>query len=323
MPYCAPCARHFVSETALRQHFSSHRHRTLCSSNPVVPHDSARPGRSNIGSPRILRAIEIIDPQTGARVQGDNKYCGECQKRFHTDSAFNRHRSSWIHTPKFYCKDCERLFPNQNKLDEHMESGHLPQFHCFDCNKQFSSQQILSQHQQSPAHASLFCIYCGVRYPVQTQLDNHVKSHHSTPCNKCGERLADLAALVRHENAIHPRFELPRNGYGVNPPNLLGLPHHGNTSHFPCYTCRPSCGRIFDTPEALRTHLQFMAEKLQLGVARGNKNTWSILPETPTSIAKLRAMTHSKNVLVKNLYVMELPSDESINGQRKCKNCRG
>lgn len=321
MPYCTPCARHFADETALHQHFNSRKHKGLLRPNPVVLPDSARPIGTNIGGSKNQRAIEIINPQTGARVQGNKSstYCNECQQRFHTETAFNRHRSSWIHTPKSYCGDCKRLFPNQNKLNEHMGSGHMPQFHCFDCNKQFSSQETLNQHQRSPAHASLFCIHCGMRYPAQIQLENHLKSHHSTPCNKCEEHFSDLTALARHKNAVHPGIELPR---GDDISNLLGLLHHEN-ANFSCYMCKPSCGRVFNTREALETHFQFMAEKNQLSVVRNNKNTWSILLETPASIAKLRAMIHSKSVLVKNLYVMEPPSDESINGQRKCIHCRG
>lgn len=321
MPYCAPCARHFIDETALHQHFSSNKHKKLLRPNPVVFSDSARPNEPNIGSSRNRRAIDTINPQTGAKIQGDKSstYCGECQQRFHTETAFNRHRSSWIHTPKSYCRDCERLFPNQNKLDEHMESGHIPQFHCFDCNKQFPTQQTLNQHQKLPAHASLFCIHCGVHYPAQIQLESHIKSHYSTPCSKCEERFLDLTALARHENFIHPRLELPREG----PSDWLSLLHHGDIPRFPCYMCNPSCGRVFDTQVALETHFQFMTERLQLSIVRNNKNTWSILPETPASIAKLRAMTHSKNLLIKNLYVIELPTDEYINGQRKCIHCRG
>lgn len=313
MPYCVPCARSFADEIALHQHFTSHyKHRKLLRPDSVVFPDSARLSGPNIGSSRNPRAIERIDPQTAIRFQGDrpSTYCSECRQQFHTENAFNHHRSSWIHTPKFYCKDCERLFPNQIKLDEHMKSSHMPLFHCFDCKKQFSSQQTLNQHLGSLDHASLFCIHCGARHAAQ---GNPVKFHHSTPCKKC-ER------LVRNGNAVYSEFKPPR---GEELSNFLGLLHHENTSGFSCYTCKPLCGRIFDTQEALKTHIRFMIERLRLNVARGNKNTWSILPETPASIAKLREMTHSKNILMKNLYVMELPSNESINGQRKCKHCRG
>lgn len=317
MPYCTLCARNFANEIALHQHFSSYKHRKLLRPNSVISPDPTHPGEPSIESSRNPRAIEIINPQMGLQAQGENPsaYCSECRQQFHTESAFNRHRSSWIHTPKFYCKDCERLFPNQTKLNEHMESGHMPQFHCFGCEKIFFSQQTLNQHLGSPDHASLFCIHCGMRYFARTQLDTSVKSHRSTLCNKCEH-------LMRNETAVHPELEPPRV---EDLSNLLGLGllHHGNTSDFPCYTCKPLCGRIFNTKKSLDTHVRFMVERLRLSVARSNKNTWSILPETPTSIARLREMTHSKNVLVKNLYVMELPSDESINGQRKCKHCHG
>ena len=62
--------------------------------------------------------------------------------------------NSSIHTPRFSCDDCDRLFGSQSALNQHMKSSiHTPEFPCDDCNRQFSSQSALDQHLSSSIHA--------------------------------------------------------------------------------------------------------------------------------------------------------------------------
>lgn len=305
MSYCAPCERSFRDEAALQNHLrSSSLHKPKRPNHtrpgPAIVSDSALPDGLNIRSPGGLKATNFTNLQTGVQAQlgSPSSYCTECNKQFVNESAFRQHRrTSWVHRPKFNCKDCTKTFPGQRTLDEHMKSSHLPVLRCFDCKRFFHSQQTFDQHFQAPPHVTLACIHCGLEYPSQKLLENHVEYHHSTPYSKTGLP-PSLTTWIMHENAR-------------------------SDGEFPCTTCQPLCGRTFNTLEALQNHRQLMIEKLQLSLARRNKNTWSILPETSASIEKLRAMAHSKEVLVKNLYVMEPPSDESIGSQRKCKNCRG
>lgn len=333
MAYCAPCERHFLDETALQQHFnasSRHKPRKPTRPKPAELPSSVSSSRSSISiTSRGSRAIKSVNLRTGAQVQTDKPPTNhvESQQRFRTEGAFHQHCNSWAHTPKFYCKDCEKPFPDQNKLDEHMNSNHFPPLHCFNCNKQFFGQQALDQHQRSTSHTSLSCIYCDMHFPNQRLLENHIEHQHLASYNKPEEKIPDLGALTIHKSTIHHKQGFPCSNCSENLPDVAALVQHESTAHaeqgFPCHTCKPLCGRIFNTPEALDTHIQFMIEKLKLSIVRNKKNIWTSISETPASISKLREMTHSKELLEKNLYVMEFPTHESINNQRKCKHCRG
>lgn len=225
-------------------------------------------------------------------------YCAPCARSFVNETALNQHlANSSLHklhpsVSSLRCPICQRLFSGEKALMDHRI-----QYYSSSC----SNQRVLDSYTNlgSPAQPLFYCIHCDMPSSSQEALEKHISFFHALPCNNCGELLPDSNALSQHMDFAHPTYE------------------------FPCYTCNPSCRRSFDTQEALQTHLQFMIEKHRLSLARHTKNRWSVLQETPAAIEKLRSMTHTKEVLAKNNYVLEPHTEESVNGQRKCLNCRG
>uniref|UniRef100_A0A8D0TYF9 [histone H3]-lysine(9) N-methyltransferase n=1 Tax=Sus scrofa TaxID=9823 RepID=A0A8D0TYF9_PIG len=166
------------------------------------------------------------------------------------------------------CKDCERIFPTEYSLEQHM-TVHTEEreYKCDQCPKAFNWKSNLIRHQMSHDSGKRFeCENCVKVFTDPSNLQRHIRSQHvgarAHACPDCGKTFATSSGLKQHKH-IHSTVkpficEVCHKSYT----QFSNLCRH-KRMHADCRTqikCK-DCGQMFSTTSSLNKHRRFCEGK--------------------------------------------------------------
>ncbi|XP_066587823.1 zinc finger protein 2-like [Prorops nasuta] len=106
---------------------------------------------------------------------------------------------------KHTCPFCKQEFPDDEKLDDHMDikKDKSDQVVCCACNKAFAQKRYLRYHQRCHSDRNKFtCLICTKKYTRLDNLTRHNAFHVNPdkfPCNFCEKTFARKDLLNKHQ----------------------------------------------------------------------------------------------------------------------------
>ncbi|XP_070961931.1 histone-lysine N-methyltransferase PRDM16-like [Oncorhynchus clarkii lewisi] len=195
------------------------------------------------------------------------------------------------------CKDCEKIFPDEYSLGQHMiVHTEEREYKCDQCPKAFNWKSNLIRHQMSHDSGKQFeCRNCDKVFTDPSNLQRHIRSQHigarTHTCPECGKTFATSSGLKQHKHihsSVKPFIcEVCHKSYT----QFSNLCRH-KRMHADCRTqikCK-DCGQMFSTTSSLNKHQRFCEGKNHYGPAGG-----LFAPGIPMSspiLAKSRSHPH-------------------------------
>ncbi|GFO12013.1 Zinc finger protein 235 [Plakobranchus ocellatus] len=243
---CCCCVKTFASHSKLVEHMRVHR------------------------APGLFRCncCNQLFPSRGALTEHKKSVlkilCGLCGKEFPNTASRLVHYKSDHQNAVLTCKVCDRIYPTQAELAEHMERHkkrkrkqcricgmsvirldrheltHKPLeemtdaevFMCDQCPSRFKAKNTLKVHMQIHAKERSKCHLCSQSFSTQTGLHRHFGNVHSNlmpfQCEVCGKRCKQKSNL-----RVHMRI-------------------HSDTKMFPCSLC----SQAFNYKCSLENHMK-------------------------------------------------------------------
>uniref|UniRef100_A0A3Q3MJI3 PR domain containing 16 n=1 Tax=Mastacembelus armatus TaxID=205130 RepID=A0A3Q3MJI3_9TELE len=241
--------------------------------------------------------------------------CEDCDELFSTALELRRHQkyscssaSSIFDTlredfkqeedsedPVHECKDCEKIFPNEYSLGQHMiVHTEEREYKCDQCPKAFNWKSNLIRHQMSHDSGKRFeCENCDKVFTDPSNLQRHIRSQHvgarAHTCPECGKTFATSSGLKQHKHihsSVKPFIcEVCHKSYT----QFSNLCRH-KRMHADCRTqikCK-DCGQLFSTTSSLNKHRRFCEGKNHYGSPAGMFN-----PGIPMSSSPIMAKAKS------------------------------
>ncbi|XP_062705307.1 zinc finger protein 626-like [Aedes albopictus] len=130
--------------------------------------------------------------------------CDSCSKSFDTYKQLSKHtRQAHKKKPSFQC--CAKTFQARHVMLRHIYT-HLKPFKCDICDKAFPYQQTLVQHMNihmTDKEKPYKCTKCPRKYPKMHLLRTHARSHDRAECPTCKKTFANIYAMRTHTLAFH------------------------------------------------------------------------------------------------------------------------
>uniref|UniRef100_A0A8C7I9H3 C2H2-type domain-containing protein n=1 Tax=Oncorhynchus kisutch TaxID=8019 RepID=A0A8C7I9H3_ONCKI len=174
------------------------------------------------------------------------------------------------------CKDCEKIFPDEYSLGQHMiVHTEEREYRCDQCPKAFNWKSNLIRHQMSHDSGKQFeCQNCDKVFTDPSNLQRHIRSQHigerTHTCPECGKTFATSSGLKQHKHihsSVKPFIcEVCHKSYT----QFSNLCRH-KRMHADCRTqikCK-DCGQMFSTTSSLNKHQRFCEGKNHYGPAGG------------------------------------------------------
>ncbi|KAM6977956.1 histone-lysine N-methyltransferase PRDM16 [Aplochiton taeniatus] len=174
----------------------------------------------------------------------------------------------------YECKDCEKIFPNEYSLGQHMiVHTEEREYKCDQCPKAFNWKSNLIRHQMSHDSGKRFeCENCDKVqhthhvFTDPSNLQRHIRSQHvgarAHTCPECGKTFATSSGLKQHKHihsSVKPFIcEVCHKSYT----QFSNLCRH-KRMHADCRTqikCK-DCGQMFSTTSSLNKHRRFCEGK--------------------------------------------------------------
>ncbi|XP_072296230.1 uncharacterized protein gzf1 [Eucyclogobius newberryi] len=192
--------------------------------------------------------------------------CTECQRTFHYEKSFLKHRSTYhgvmseiVHR----CKICQQSFANRSNLKTHEKHVHSTErlFCCGTCAKDFKRKKDLVRHQRQVherEYSKQICSVCGKTLSCKNNLLLHERIHTGTKpyhCSVCNARFTQKTALN-----MHYRTHTGEKPFACTMCTARFTQKQMLTSHIRSHTgekpfmCE-ACGKSFSSREYLRHHL--------------------------------------------------------------------
>ena len=174
---------------------------------------------------------------------------------------------------KFWCcPDCQKAYGKGHELKLHLLSVHynIKPYQCDQpgCSWSFVTQTKLNRHKQS--HSKLKSFVCNVEgcnkmFSTVYNLNAHLKLHNREYCHKCDkcsdrfqtERELQLHTGQAHKLEMSPNLPCPVQQCSKAFFNKTSLDSHIKTHSVPSNTTCNVCGKVFDRPSRLKTHMVF------------------------------------------------------------------
>uniref|UniRef100_A0AAZ3Q9C0 C2H2-type domain-containing protein n=1 Tax=Oncorhynchus tshawytscha TaxID=74940 RepID=A0AAZ3Q9C0_ONCTS len=166
------------------------------------------------------------------------------------------------------CKDCEKIFPDEYSLGQHMiVHTEEREYKCDQCPKAFNWKSNLIRHQMSHDSGKQFeCQNCDKVFTDPSNLQRHIRSQHigarTHTCPECGKTFATSSGLKQHKHihsSVKPFIcEVCHKSYT----QFSNLCRH-KRMHADCRTqikCK-DCGQMFSTTSSLNKHQRFCEGK--------------------------------------------------------------
>ncbi|XP_045065354.1 histone-lysine N-methyltransferase PRDM16-like isoform X2 [Coregonus clupeaformis] len=206
--------------------------------------------------------------------------CSSAGSLFNTLSKedFKQERDDSDHEPVHECKDCEKIFPNEYSLGQHMiVHTEEREYKCDQCPKAFNWKSNLIRHQMSHDSGKRFeCENCDKVQHTRhvftdpSNLQRHIRSQHvgarAHTCPECGKTFTTSSGLKQHKHihsSVKPFIcEVCHKSYT----QFSNLCRH-KRMHADCRTkikCK-ECGQMFSTTSSLNKHRRFCEGKNHYG----------------------------------------------------------
>ncbi|CAB1329540.1 unnamed protein product [Coregonus sp. 'balchen'] len=221
----------------------------------LFPEGSMAP---NLEDEQMYRCEDCDELFTSAlELRRHQKYsCASAGSLFDTlsNEDFKQERDDSDHEPIHECKDCEKIFPNEYSLGQHMiVHTEEREYKCDQCPKAFNWKSNLIRHQMSHDSGKRFecencdkvqhTRHCGKTFATSSGLKQHKHIHSSVKpfiCEVCHKSYTQFSNLCRHKRM-----------------------------HADCRTqikCK-DCGQMFSTTSSLNKHRRFCEGKNHYGPA--------------------------------------------------------
>lgn len=179
--------------------------------------------------------------------------CDTCTARFDSQWSVDEHMEEEDHWSYPYdCETCTYAFRTAFDRDEHQEDeGHYKHLHCKDCDRYFPSQNNLQQHLNSRVHrgANVICPFCNAAFTTASGVSSHLES---SSCPKA--RNLDRATIHRALRQRDPDGFITERllEWTETDHNAQWDPSSAwNGDGYECYICH----REFGSAQGLRQHV--------------------------------------------------------------------
>lgn len=149
--------------------------------------------------------------------------CEACDKKFHTQTSFDRHmlicellQKSTIERAEdhsYLCCICSRDFNSHDEMVEHMKSHPQTEHTCILCNDvTFSLIDMIRHGKYHEENVTYQCCVCQKSYPNGEEIVTHMlrhKEYKPFTCSECGKAFFDKYKLRQHYNTHDPN--VPKN----------------------------------------------------------------------------------------------------------------
>ena len=186
------------------------------------------------------------------------KECSICKKNIRSHSTYKRHmkyvhKNNTIHEKDLSCDVCGKHFANITSQRTHFKLKHENYTKCKQCKKIFSDQEKLLIHQET--HNCVKCKQCTKIFSDNEKLLVHQETHKEDKCAFCSKSFQSSSVLARrrHINLSHRNF-IPCGKCSNIYSNLEKLTIH-QQSHVKELPCK-FCPKIFKSTEGLKKHLK-------------------------------------------------------------------
>ena len=115
--------------------------------------------------------------------------CLVCNKELHEYHLLIAHMKENHKIAGVTCEECGAMFPNEKRLEHHMEKEHLPDPKCEECEETFKNNKLLTAHMKKDHWLGVECKKCGEPFKTDKQLDTHMLESHSDWPEKFKEEL--------------------------------------------------------------------------------------------------------------------------------------
>lgn len=132
--------------------------------------------------------------------------CAVCMKKFSRKYTLNNHIKTHNSKLKLCCSKCRWDFSKEFEMIDHETICTHRQYECDLCKYRTMYKHCLVRHMRT--HTSEYPFECSVCYKSFKQkhsLRQHSRTHSKLRCLKCGQRLADEAAMESHEKNCNRR----------------------------------------------------------------------------------------------------------------------
>ncbi|KAL9704794.1 hypothetical protein quinque_008312 [Culex quinquefasciatus] len=142
-----------------------------------------------------------------------NHKCHICSQEFARRNYYLRHMKMHQTENQFKCNECDKIYPSDKKLQEHIRITHRGErpFQCKICSKTFPRSFTLNHHVQA-VHEKIRkktfrCEKCTRTFESKTAYERHMNSHEGiklNQCSHCGKNYEFKAYLLQHIAEKHP-----------------------------------------------------------------------------------------------------------------------
>ncbi|EDS41442.1 zinc finger and BTB domain-containing protein 6 [Culex quinquefasciatus] len=142
-----------------------------------------------------------------------NHKCHICSQEFARRNYYLRHMKMHQTENQFKCNECDKIYPSDKKLQEHIRITHRGErpFQCNICSKTFPRSFTLNHHVQA-VHEKIRkktfrCEKCTRTFENKTAYERHMNSHEGiklNQCSHCGKNYEFKAYLLQHIAEKHP-----------------------------------------------------------------------------------------------------------------------
>ena len=170
------------------------------------------------------------------------------------------------------CSICQRSFPSQAKLQDHLESVHAPKdIQCDLCDKSFSTQKSLNTHidYSHKKEASFVCDECGNKFKAKGLLASHIANVHQGIRHHCTYKSCNFVCvakgyLVQHIKTVHEGLRLKCDQCDYEAKCKQRLKEHNDKIHKELrpYNCK-ECDMTFSSKTNMSRHSAAVHEKLR------------------------------------------------------------
>jgi uncharacterized C2H2 Zn-finger protein len=202
-PTCPSCKKIFGSQESLEQHLFATGHIEILACSGGPPSSPSKLIQSNQGLLEVSTVPQLKDKLPQNDESEDEEWeCGECQKTFKTETAFEDHQTATGHRDPPTCPSCEKTFASQESLEQHLfATGHIeildvcqlnakPQndenedddddedeWECGECEKTFKTEKAFEDHQSTTGHRDPpTCPSCKKAFGSETALEQHISA---------------------------------------------------------------------------------------------------------------------------------------------------